>query len=150
MTFNRFQGDPAIKITESGASMKFIGGQPVMDQGLENAVTISLFTKPGWWGNALIRDDNKKIGADFERVRVTVDLQTINDYADAARQALKWMKDSNLASRVEVTVTNPRTDWIKTQIDIYPPGQDLQSLLFLKNGLNWISQAVNPAHKRYE
>ncbi len=148
-TKNRYQGDPAIELTPSGASMTFKGGQPVMDQGIENAVIISLFTKPGWWGNTLITDENKKIGSTFEQIRTIIDVQTINDITDAATQALAWMKNSNLANKTEVTVTNPIGDQIKTAILIMPPGQDARKLLFLKNGLNWISQAQNPAHERY-
>lgn len=150
MAFDRFQGDIAVKISENGASMTFIGGQPVVDQGLENAVIISLFTKKGWWGNALIKDENKKIGSDFERVRVTIDVQTINDVKDDAEKALAWMRTVNLASSIDITVINPRTDWIKTGIDVFSPGKDVQEFLFLKNGLNWLSQAKNPAHERME
>lgn len=149
MIYNRFQGDPAIKITEQGATMKFIGGQPIMDQGLENAVIISLFTKRGYWGNALEQDENKKIGSDFERQRTIVDIQTINDVRDDVNVALQWMKDVNLVSKIEVDVTNPYTDQIWVNIKLYPPGQDVQELLFFKNGVNWISQAKYPAHERF-
>lgn len=148
--FNRFQGDPAIKLTPGGADMKFIGGQPVMDQGIENAAIISLFTKPGWWGNSLITENNKKIGSKFQQQRTIIDIDTINDYTDDATIALQWMVNSRLASKVDITVTNHRGDEIKTDIKIYPPGQTLRQLLFLKNGLNWIAQSCNPAHERYK
>ncbi|GAH42746.1 unnamed protein product [marine sediment metagenome] len=146
---NRFQGDPAIKIEMDGATMKFIDGQPVLDQGLENAALISLFTKPGWWGNTLEQDENKKIGSNFERQRTIVDVQTINDVNDDADAALKSMKDSGLVSKFDITVTNPYTDQIYVGIIFYPPGQDAQELLLLKNGMNWINQAKNPAHERF-
>ncbi len=149
MINNRFQGDPAIKITDSGATMKFIGGQPIMDAGLENAAIISLFTKPGWWGNTLIADENQKIGSEFEQIRTIIDVQTINDYNDAATLALKWMRDSGIASKIDIEVTNPSNDIINTSIIIRPPGSDLTELLFIKNGLNWLSQAQNPAHERF-
>lgn len=148
ITNNRFQGDPAIKITERGAHMLFIGGQPVMDQGLENAAQISLFTKLGWWGNTLISDPNRKIGSSFQENRTIVEIQTLNDYRDAADAALKWMKDVGLASKIEIEVMNPYTDHIYTTIKIYPPGQDAEELIFLNNGLNWIYQAGNPANER--
>lgn len=147
---NRFQGDPAIKLTPDGAKMKFIGGQPIMDQGFDNAVQISLFTKPGWWGNDLVIEDNKKIGSTFQEQRTIVDIQTINDYTDAAKLALNWMIDNNIASKIEINVTNPNMNYIKTSIFIYPPGQDASKLLFLQNGINWISQAKNPAYERLE
>ena len=145
---NRYQGDPAVRITEYGASMRFLGGQPVMDQGLENSVQISLFTLSGWWGNALLADANK-IGSDFEEQRTIVDVQTIQDYTDAARLALQWMADNRIADKIDVTITNPTLDHIKATISIYPPGHDAMKLLFNKSGLNWIAQAVNPAHERF-
>jgi phage gp46-like protein len=149
MSFNRFQGDPAIRITDSGASMEFIGGQPVMDQGLENAVIISLFTKKGFWGNTLVTEESKKIGSDFEKIRTIINIQTINDYTDSINNALKWMKDSGLVNKIDVNVTNPTADQINAKIILYPPSQDALELLFIKNGLNWIQQAQNPAHERF-
>jgi phage gp46-like protein len=144
---SRFNGDIAVKITEDGAKMKFIDGEPVRDAGIENAVQISLFTKPGWWGNALIRDTNKQIGSSYERQRVVVDIDTLNEVRDDANKALQWMLDTQLASKIDLTVTNPNLNYILNEIKIYPPGQDVEELLFLNNGINWINQANNPAHE---
>lgn len=150
MIYNRFQGDPAVKITEDGAKMKFINGQPVMDQGLENAVLISLFTKKGYWGNALITEESRKIGSDVEITALDpiVSIQSINNMTDAIDKALAWMTDTKLSQENEITVTNPTSNNLRATIKITPPGRDSQTLLFLKNGLNWISQAQNPAHER--
>lgn len=147
---SRFQGDPAISITESGASMTFRGGQPVMDAGLENYVLISLFTLPGWWGNVLTTDPNKKIGSNFSRPRTHVEVRTINEITDDAKTALQAMTDSGLASKIDITVTNPRADEIRTTVKISPPGQDVRTLIFTLNGLAWTAQAVDPAHRRLE
>lgn len=147
-TFNRFQGDPAITITEEGASMTFKGGQPVMDQGLENAVILSLYTKKGYWGNTLLRKESQKIGSDFSEIRTVVNIDTINDYTDDATGALRWMKTENIASKIDISITNPYNDQIYSDIKITPPGQDTQELLFFKNGINWINQAANPSHER--
>jgi len=150
MIYNRFQGDPAVSITEDGAKMKFINGQPVMDQGLENAVLISLFTKKGYWGNALITEESKKIGSDVEitALEPIVSIQSINNMTDAIDKALGWMVDTKLSQENEITVTNPTSNNLKATIKITPPGRDSQTLLFLKNGLNWIAQAQNPASER--
>lgn len=149
MNNKRFQGDPAIKITENGATLKFIDGQPVMDRGLENAVLISLFTKPDWWGNILESDPNKKIGSKFERERTIVDVDTLNDVFDDATQALKPLKDSGLVESFDINVSNPYTNHIYVTIKIKPPARNEIELLFIKNGVNWISQATDPAHERY-
>jgi phage gp46-like protein len=148
MIYNRYQGDPAVKITPDGAKMKFVGGQPIMDQGFENAAQISLYTKKGWWGNALLVNDNQKIGSDFTKIRTVVDVQTINDYRRNAELALKWMLDTGLADSITVTVTNPYTNQIWNTIIITPPGKDAQTLLFIKNGLNWIYQAEFPVSEK--
>lgn len=150
MKKNRFQGDPSVKITPDGAKMKFISGQPEMDQGLENAAQISLFTKKGWWGNSVFVKEENKIGSDFETAtqKPIVAIQTLNDIIDAASKALAWMKSSKVASKIEVTATNPNANNIRMKAIITPPGQDIQELLFLKNGVNWLAQAQNPAHER--
>jgi phage gp46-like protein len=148
--FNRFQGDIAVKITESGAKMKFINGQPVTDQGLENAVLISLFTKRGYWGNSLISEESKKIGSDVEvtALEPIVSIQSVNNMTDAIDKALSWMTDTKLSQENEITVTNPSSNNLRATIKITPPGRDSQTLLFLKNGINWIGQAQNPASER--
>lgn len=150
MIYNRYAGDIAVKITESGAKMKFINGQPVMDQGLENSVIISLFTKEGYWGNILESEQSKKIGSKVEKqaLEPIVNLQSVNDMTDAIDKALSWMTESKLAQSYDIEVLNPSSNNIKAAIKIYPPGRDSQTLLFLKNGLNWIGQAVNPANER--
>ncbi len=142
---NRFQGDPAIQITPDGASMTFRSGQPVMDQGLENPVLMSLFTGRGYWGNVLESEESKKIGSDYEDAcnQPITGLSMLNAITDAAKQALAWI-DGDVA----VTVANPRADTVKTSVTITPPGHDAQKLLFLKNGMNWIAQAQAPAHER--
>jgi len=148
--YNRFAGDPCIQVTQDGATMLFIGGQPVLDQGFENAVNISLFTRPNWFGNVFFKKNSEKIGSDYqdECEKTIVNITSINNITDAAERALKWMKDNGLADKINVTVANPKTDYIKTNIEISPPNSGNQNFLFTKNGANWIGQAQNPAHFR--
>ena len=146
--FNRFAGDPAVQITDNGASMTFKGGQPVMDQGIENAVLISLFTKPGYWGNALETEDSKKIGSNFEQIRTVVDLDTITEITQDAEDALSALQESGLIEDIDVTITNPYTDQIYANIKIYPPGEDLYNFIFTNNGASWIGQKYYPANER--
>ena len=144
------QGDPAIKITLDGAIMQFIGGQPIMDSGLENAVQISLFTKKGWFGNAFLKQNNQKIGSDFENKSYgPINIDSINNIEDAATNALKWLSDSKVTKTIDVTVTNPKADYIKTNVVIQPNANDITELEFLKHGQNWINQSRQPAHERF-
>lgn len=140
---NRFQGDPRIFITPSGAKLIFTGGNPVMDAGLENLAIISLFTAPGWWGNTLFNDPDKKIGSDFEDTAMgAITLSKLNDIRQAAEKALV----NPAFGTITVDVTNPVSNRIDVRILIQPPGRDVQELRLSRHGGNWQAQALDPAH----
>jgi phage gp46-like protein len=147
--YNRFQGDIAVQIGMDGAIMKCIAGDFVRDQGFENAVNISLFTRPNYWGNIFFKKSSEQIGSDYQDdcEKPIVNISSINNITDAAQRALKWMTDNALADKITINVTNPRTDYINTSIEISPPGSGNLSFIFTKNGANWIGQANNPADK---
>jgi hypothetical protein len=140
-----YSGDPYLTLGPDGSTLHYVGGQPVMDQGLENQVLIALFTKPGWAGNTLLSDTDQHIGSDFiEAANQPITLQSLTDIEQAAVRALQ----SPAFGRVTATVTNPESDRIRAEILIEPPGQDSQTIVLTRNGLNWQAQAVNPAHAR--
>ncbi len=140
-----FQGDPKLFLGPDGSYLEFNGGQPVMDQGLENLVLISLFSGKGWVGNYLFNDPKQKIGSDFETaVNQTITLNSLNRVRLAAKQALNDPAFGN----VEVSVSNPTGYRIDITIQIKPPGQNVKELLLTKNGLNWFFQITNPASMR--
>ena len=60
---SRYDGDIQIVHTDDGGAITFSSGQPDMEQGLATAVYISLFTEPGWWGNAVSSPD-EQIGSE--------------------------------------------------------------------------------------
>jgi hypothetical protein len=141
-----FEGDPKIILTEDGAELVYNDGQPVMDQGLENSALISLFTLPGWIGNTLLNED-EKIGSDFEvTARGTLTLSKLADIENAAFRALNTSFQKVTESSAQVN--NPIGNQLDMLVRISPPGQDVDLLLTSKNGLNWRSQALDPANKR--
>ena len=145
-----YQGDPAFKITEDGSILKFVGGQPIMDQGFENTVLISLFTKRNWPGNVLARKDSEKIGSDFEDSHnQPVNLKGLNARRDAARKALQWAIDQGIFRDVVVNVTNPKGSIIIVNIRITPPYGENVDLNIENSGPNWKFQKDNPAHRRF-
>jgi phage gp46-like protein len=142
-----YQGDPKVTITADGSEMTFVGGQPIMDQGLENDAFIGLFTKKGWCGNIFFSDPNQKIGSDFEDVaNQTITVTSLNDSANAAQKALQPMIDSGVASNVIAQASNPEGKQLQVAVLIEPPGRDLNVLLLNKNGPNWVSQKIDPAY----
>ena len=133
-----YDGDPALCLDENGSRLVFTGGQPAMDPGLVNMVLISLFTAPGWAGNDLFDDPEKKIGSDFlSAAQQPITLTALNDIRDAAQKAL----ESDILGKVTITVTNPNGFRIDVLIKIEPPGADTGVLIISKNGLNWQAQA---------
>jgi len=149
MIINQFGGEPRVFITENGATIVLIGGQPIMDAGLENAVLISLFTKPKWYGNTFFPNSNQKIGSEYENVsNQSITIANLNDRRQTAENALSWMTKTNLASQIVVDVTNSTSFKVDTNILIKPPSRELQELILTKNGNNWIFQTLTPANRR--
>lgn len=149
MTSNKYEGDPKIIITENGADMVFRGGQPVMDQGLENAATMLWFTKNGWCGNVFIRDPNQQVGSDFqEKGQGTITASSLVELARTGEAAWQKLINSGVASKVQVNTSNPTGNTTEAVGLIQPPGKDLKILLATKNGVNWIKQKEDPAYNR--
>lgn len=143
---NGFEGDPKLILTKDGSELVYREGQPVMDEGLENNALISLFTSPGWVGNTLLNED-EKIGSDFEiKARGTLTLSKLADIENSATRALNTSFQKVTES--DAQVINPTGNQLDMLIRISPPGQDVDLLLTSKNGLNWRSQALDPANER--
>jgi len=144
MTTLNYQGDPKIFLDKNGAYLDFRGGQPIMDQGLENAALISLFTKKGWHGNIFL-SDGEKIGSDFQEIATkTITASSLENINQEAIKAL----DKPFFGDVSAETINPLNYRINTEILIKPPGYDSGVIQLEKNGENWIFQKINPAHGR--
>lgn len=142
---NIFQGDPKLVLSVNGSRLVYKGGQPVMDQGLENQALISLFTEPGWAGNVLFPNPDQKIGSDFERTtRQSITLKSLVDIEQAAIRALK----NPAFGTVTADASNPIGNQVRVIIPIFPPAGDPVTLILTRTGQNWIFQALNPAHER--
>ena len=145
MSTINYQGDPKLFIDKNGAFLEFRGGQPLMDQGLENAALISLFTKKGWHGNAFLSSE-EKIGSDFQEVGIgTITATSLEKINQEAVKAL----EKPFFGNVQAITVNPINYRINTGILIRPPGYDSGVIQIEKNGENWIFQKNNPAHKNH-
>lgn len=148
-TYSRFEGDPRLVLDDNGSTIRVKGGQPVMDQGLENVPLIDLLTDTGWWGNALFPDTKQQIGSDFEKqTRAAVTLTTLNNIESAGSRALQHMVDEKLAKDVLVKVRNPSAGRLEVGVVIQPPGRDILALLATRHGSNWVAQKEYPANTR--
>lgn len=137
-----FQGDPRLFLTKNGSKLIYRGGQPIMDKGLENFVLISLFTRPGWFGNSFVRE-KFHIGSDFEKaLNAPITIESFNNIRIAAEKALNHPS----MGKITVDVSNPINFRLDTRIRIEPPGKPAEDFLLTKDGLNWFFQKTDPAN----
>jgi len=147
MIFDRYQGDPKMILDESGADLVFKGGQPVMDQGLENAALISLHTREGWCGNVFARAPAQKIGSRYEAANEQpITVSALGQISNSARSALQWMIDTRLAADIKAVASNPTGRTVQTIVGISPPTRNPLLLLLSKHGINWMAQKLDPAN----
>lgn len=140
-------------ITELGSRIA-LPGDLVKDVGLESAVIISLFTdkrasedddrpdkggsKRGWWGDQASPEvENDEIGSHLwllERAKTT-DV-TITRAKQYAKEALQWMVDDNIVSKIEVEVErnhNLPNDGLFFKVKLYKRDNNKVALLFEGN-----------------
>lgn len=139
---DRYSGDPKVIVTASGATFQWIGGQPVMDQGVENHGVMALLIDDDWCGNLLL-DDDHQIGSDFEEsvIGQAITLQGLDLIRNRAEIALT----SPLFPDRAVSVVNPVSDQIQLVATLGPGTAPLE---LNRYGQNWQNQADNPAYKR--
>lgn len=106
------------------ADLALIGPALDSDDGLVTAIIISLFTdararaddllpqagadRRGWWGDALAKD-GREIGSRLWLYSRSKALQSVvEDVREAAREALAWLVEDNVASAVDVTAERQR------------------------------------------
>ncbi len=134
-----YNGDVKLYPTEDGGQITLKNGQPYMDDGLETAAYISLFSG-GCWGNAISERDEK-----FESKLETLFTRTLTNQArldaeEYALQALAWMKRQGIAKEIEVEASIPRTGMLGLLITITQPGSTITEL---KYQINWANQQIS-------
>lgn len=130
-------GDPRLTLTPDGGDITLLNGQPDMDQGLETAVLISLFSGSGWWGNVASALD-EQVGCELEELTTrTLTNQTRLDAEEAARKALAWMLSAGVAAKVTVAATLPALGWLVLAVTIEQPGGSVTELRYQ---INWAAQ----------
>lgn len=148
---DQFDGDPAFILTPDGGQIIYTGGQPLMDPGgLENAVTISLFTGLGYWANALNENEpDRHIGSDFEeRVRPhAITTAYLRDVEDAARDALQWMINQKIAESIEAVAAWPELNQVGLTILITKPDGETVTVRY---ELNWEAGVLFPVTAKVE
>jgi len=125
-------------------NLQIKNGDLQADEGLETAVTISLFSdkrvtteelpapqtdKKGWWGDMFPDVEQDKIGSKlWTLARSKRTLETLRRTEDYAREALQWLIEDGVASKISVTaefqgaVSEGR--WVLGVVITRPPGDE--------------------------
>lgn len=143
MTSDPYSGDPLIIIGPSGATLQFSGGQPLMDQGVQNEATLRLFTDSDWVGNFVLPAQNQ-MGSKFESLTLGQGL-TLSKLQTTSDLAVKALSLSPVFNSVSAVATNPSSDRVKLVATV---GPGTAPLSLEKNGPNWQNQAVSPAGQK--
>jgi phage gp46-like protein len=127
------------------------------DEGLSTAVIISLFTnrradrgqalplgetdRRGFWGDAVVDVPGDRIGSHLWMLAREKQLSEVIARAEEyTREALQWLIDDKVASRVEVLVENTRFQQLDIQVTIYRPSGDPAQFRY---NYAWQSQAAS-------
>jgi len=130
--YNRFEGDPKLYLTPDGADMRYEGGQPVMEQGLENQIFLSLFTREGWCGNVFLQQENR-VGSDFEATCAgSINRTKLIDIEDSMIRALS----SKAFPQIDASVNNSRADNLQIEATVRGGG----ALSLSREGALWRNQ----------
>jgi phage gp46-like protein len=103
-----YSGDPKLFDSGNGGDLMIEGGQPVMDQGLNNSAYISHFMDPNWWGwssdpaNPEVIDCGNLLEL-TKRANLTPAF--LNDAEAAAKKDLAWMLADGVAKSVECSAS---------------------------------------------
>lgn len=148
--------DIALLVDTNGESdISITKGVPAVDNGLETAVYISLFTdardensedttdKRGWWGDEF---DDVKMGSKLWTLARAKDTdETIKKMKTYASDALQWMIADGIAKSVTVNAIRYSAGVIFMTIDITKPDGINTSFKYY---YNWVEQAANPVNAR--
>lgn len=124
-------------------------GQPKIDDGLETAVFISLFSGKtrDYWGNELEESrPSYRYGGEFEALMVGLALTTSSALRleEAAKRDLNWLIVENIASSISTESAIANNTYFIT-IKITEPNGNLQNL---KYSINWTEQFNNPVSEK--
>jgi phage gp46-like protein len=131
--------DAAMVMTENGGALMLAGLDLARDDGLETAVIISLFTDRrasveqipvelpqddlrGYWGDIANATPSDQTGSLlWLLVREKQLPQVLGRAQQYCREALSWMIDDLVATRVEVSAEFVAQGWMLILVDIFRP-----------------------------
>lgn len=148
--------DMALVMGEFGGDIVVDGFDVARDDGLETSVVISLFSDAranpelipaelpkddlrGWWGDINNQPGDNTGSLLWLLKREKQVANTLSRAKQYCREALKWMIEDKVSSRIEVAAQYIATGWMQITIDIYrPTGEAVR----YRYNYEWAAQAA--------
>lgn len=134
--------DLAIVLDQYGTGdLVMSGADLLLDEGLETAVIISMFTdrqvdddelpdgetdRRGYWGDIANEDESDKTGSKLWLLAREKSREVIADRAKQyTEEALEWLKKDGVTDSIQVTATIPRTGVLLIEVTIARPSANV-------------------------
>jgi len=142
------QGDVILYQSLDGGDIESVNGLITMSGGLQTAAYLSLFggnqynkdenenieteTFKEWWGNSGEDEENKYISKTQNFLEGMPPISSnLKKVEELAKEDLKWMINTNLATEITVNASIPQINMVKLEINI-----DNQTFVFIENWRN--------------
>jgi phage gp46-like protein len=129
-----YEGDPKLFPCGDACDLEIVNGQPIMDDGLENAVFLSIFTTAQWWGNSVALDDAERYLSRFNELqRRTLTEAALLDAEEYAKAALAWLVAGRIAASVTVAASIMADGFLGLEVVVSRPDRSQT----IRYSVNW-------------
>lgn len=145
------QGDLYLfSILEGNGNIRIVNGEPIMDQGFETPVYISIEGGTGnvedWFGNDYLSEAQQIVSKSAEfREGSPLTSSSILTHDELVAQDLEWMITVGIADDIDIETTITGKNRIGMKVDIL---KDDDKVATIEWQLNWKAQRDNPANER--
>ncbi len=153
--------DIALNCNCSGSDLVLQNNDLLLEEGLETAIFISLFTdrlistkelpseesfRRGWWGDSISAIESDFIGSKLWLLRrEKITSETLHRAKTYAAQALQWLIEDKIVQTMQVEVSRIKDDSLLIAVTLVRPTGDQQTF---KYDCLWQAQSQKPAQKK--
>lgn len=116
------EGDLYLAPSPDGGEISFEGGQPLMEDALNNALYISLIGDSDFWGNTLVSENEVLQGSIFDVLNgATLNNQTRLDLIAKAEFLLAWLVREGVMKSVSASAFIESAESVKLTLTLTEP-----------------------------
>lgn len=143
----------AFDVDQRAYDFALAGPELATDGGIETAITLSLFSdrraepddvlpnpggdRRGWWGDAFPLVSGDQLGSRLWLLsRAKLTRETLNRARAYAQEALAWLVEDGVASKVEITAEASGVDVLLLRVRVHRPAQPISAFEFAWRSLD--------------